>query len=232
MIYENLKEGIFIKRPNRFIAYVEIDGITETCHVKNTGRCKELLVEGAKVIVREVNLPLRKTRFDLVAVRKGERLVNIDSQAPNVVFKEWLLTSGFFPDLVAVKTEKKYRNSRFDYYLETKNNKIFVEVKGVTLEENGIAKFPDAPTLRGVKHLKELSECIDDGYMAMVVFIIQMGGVKSFEPNDKMHPEFGNALRELSEKGAKIIAIDCHVTENSITYDGYVAVDLGIPQNI
>lgn len=226
MRYDNIKKGIFIERPNRFIAHVEIEGKIEICHVKNTGRCKELLIPGAEVLVQESDKPGRKTKYDLISVWKGKRLINIDSQAPNVIFREWLNTGTLFPELKMIKAEQKYGNSRFDYYLETRNRKIFVEIKGVTLEEEGVALFPDAPTERGVKHLKELAACIEEGYAAMVVFIIQMKGVRYVTPNDKMHPEFGVALRELSAKGAKVLAIDCLVTEETIVSGDLVEVRL------
>ncbi|AHM55963.1 sugar fermentation stimulation protein SfsA [Peptoclostridium acidaminophilum DSM 3953] len=226
MIYDNIKKGIFISRPNRFIAHVEIDGKVEICHVKNTGRCKELLTEGANVIVQDCGHPGRKTRYDLISVWKGERLINIDSQAPNTIFLEWLKSGKYIRNLKLIKPEQKYGNSRFDYYLETSNRKIFVEVKGVTLEDNGVVLFPDAPTERGVKHLKELAACIDEGYEAMVVFVVQMKGVRYMTPNERMHPEFGNALRLLSSKGAKILAIDCSVTEEAINPESLVKVRL------
>ena len=216
MRYPNMKEGVFLRRPNRFIAHVEVDGNVEICHVKNTGRCRELLTEGARVLVQECGHPGRKTKFDLISVWKGERLVNMDSQAPNRVFSEWAETSGFFQGLRLIKPEQKYGNSRFDFYLETETRKVFVEVKGVTLEEDGVVRFPDAPTQRGVKHLNELMACLEDGYEALVVFIVQMKGVRYFEPNDAMHPEFGEALRRLSQRGGEVIAVDCVVTESAL----------------
>lgn len=227
MRYPNTKEGIFLKRPNRFIAHVEVDGNVKICHVKNTGRCRELLTEGARVIVQECDHPGRKTKFDLISVWKGERLVNMDSQAPNKVFKEWAETSGYFQGLRLIKPEQKYGNSRFDFYLETETRKLFVEVKGVTLEANGVVRFPDAPTQRGVKHLNELMACLEDGYEALVVFIVQMKGVRHFEPNDAMHPEFGEALRLLSERGGEVIAVDCAVTESALVAGERVEVKLG-----
>jgi len=227
MRYPNMKEGVFLKRPNRFIAHVEVDGNVEICHVKNTGRCRELLTEGARVLVQECGHPGRKTKFDLISVWKGERLVNMDSQAPNRVFSEWAETSDYFQGLRLIKPEQKYGNSRFDFYLETETRKVFVEVKGVTLEEDGVVRFPDAPTQRGVKHLNELMACLEDGYEALVVFIVQMKGVRHFEPNDTMHPEFGEALRRLSERGGKVIAVDCVVTESALEAGERVEVILG-----
>ena len=226
MRYPNMKEGVFLKRPNRFIAHVEVDGNVEICHVKNTGRCRELLTEGARVIVQECDHPGRKTKYDLISVWKGERLVNMDSQAPNKVFKEWAETSGYFKELRLIKPEQN-GNSRFDFYLETESRKVFVEVKGVTLEEDGVVRFPDAPTERGVKHLNELMACLEEGYEALVVFIVQMKGVRHFEPNDAMHPEFGEALRRLSQRGGRVIAVDCFVTESALEAGERVEVILG-----
>lgn len=226
MRYDKIKKGVFMERPNRFIALVEIEGKIEVCHVKNTGRCKELLTEQAEVLVQECGHPGRKTKYDLISVWKGPRLINMDSQAPNTICREWLNSGAYFQDLKMIKPEQKYRNSRFDFYLETVNRKIFVEVKGVTLENKGIVLFPDAPTERGVKHLKELAACIEEGYEAMVVFIIQMKDVRYMMPNDRMHPEFGAALRALSSKGGKILAIDCSVTEDTIIPGSLVKVRL------
>ena len=171
MNYENIKIARFINRPNRFIANIEIDGEREVCHVKNTGRCKELLTEGAVVYVQEFNNSSRKTKYDLISVYKGERLINMDSQAPNKVFHEFLTNGFLFQNIKLIKPERKYKNSRFDFYIETDSKKIFVEVKGVTLEENGVVMFPDAPTERGLKHLNELADCIDDGYETYICFI-------------------------------------------------------------
>ena len=227
MHYDNIKPGIFIRRPNRFVAHIEVDGEIEICHVKNTGRCRELLTEGARVLVQDCGHPGRKTRYDLISVWKGERLVNMDSQAPNKVFREWAETSGYFGDLQLIKPEQGYGSSRFDFYLETADRKIFVEVKGVTLEEEGVVRFPDAPTERGVKHLNELRACLEDGYEAVVVFIIQMKDVDFFEPNDEMHPAFGEALRRLAQQGAQVIALDCLVTESVLVAQDFVKVRLG-----
>ncbi|WP_313370532.1 DNA/RNA nuclease SfsA, partial [Sedimentibacter sp.] len=197
MLYDNIKTAKFISRPNRFIANIEIDGAQEICHVKNTGRCKELLTEGVSVYVQEFRNSSRKTRktqYDLISVFKGERLINIDSQAPNKVFHEMLLKGELFNNITLIKPECKYKNSRFDFYVEADDKKIFVEVKGVTLEENGVVMFPDAPTERGLKHLNELGDSIDDGYEAYVCFIIQMKDVLYFIPNYKTHKEFGETL--------------------------------------
>ena len=224
MIYENVKKGIFISRPNRFIANVEIDGVTQVCHVKNTGRCKELLTEGAKVILQEWDKAERKTKFDLISVYKGDTLINMDSQAPNKVVKEWL--ESYFEGVTFIKSEAKYKNSRFDFYIEAGERKIFAEVKGVTLEEEGIAMFPDAPTERGVKHIKELIKSVKNGYEAYILFVIQMKGIYEFVPNDETHKAFGDALREAKENGVKIVAMDCGVTPDSISVRSSVKVNL------
>ncbi len=226
MKYSNIREGRFIERPNRFIAYIEIDGRKEICHVKNTGRCREILVPGALVYVQESNNPQRKTSYDLIAVRKGAGIINIDSQIPNKVFAEWLEDKKPWGDILFLKPESQYRNSRFDFYLETADKQIFVEVKGVTLEENGVALFPDAPTERGVKHLTELLQAKQDGYEVWLAFIIQMSGVRYFAPNDKTHPAFGQTLREVAGQGVKVLALSCNVTPDTITVRDYVPVKL------
>lgn len=216
MIYENIKPAVFLDRPNRFIAHIELDGKIEICHVKNTGRCRELLITGAQVLVQESDNPARKTKFDLISVYKGERLIQIDSQAPNRIFAEWVQTSGIFRNMTCIKAEQRFENSRFDFYIEADGKKIFVEVKGATLEQDGIARFPDAPTERGVKHLNELISCTRAGYDAYVVFVVQMKDVLYFEPNWETHPAFGFALQKAKEAGVKILAVDCHVTETAI----------------
>lgn len=226
MIYKDIKEGVFLERPNRFIALVEIDGKIQKCHVKNTGRCKELLIPGVKVYVQEQNNPNRKTKYDLINVIKGERMVNIDSQVPNKLVYDWILEGNYFKDLLHIQREKTFGNSRFDLYLETKSRKIFIEVKGVTLEEDGLVRFPDAPTQRGVKHIKELSQSIKEGYEAFVFFVIQMENVKKFQPNDLTHYEFGQALREGKANGIKILAYDCKVGKDRIKLGKPVPVDL------
>lgn len=226
MTYSNIYTAKFLSRPNRFIAHIEIDGKTEIAHVKNTGRCKELLVENATVFVQKSDNPNRKTQYDLIGVLKGERMINMDSQIPNRVFGEWALKSGFFGSLNLIKAEKTFGSSRFDYYLETEKDKIFVEVKGVTLEEDGVVLFPDAPTERGVKHINELCSCIDAGYKAYIFFIIQMDNVKYFTPNRKTHPQFADALKKAAENGVGVYALDCKVTENSIAADKFVEVRL------
>lgn len=211
-----MEEGIFLERPNRFIAHVEIAGQKEIVHVKNTGRCRELLRPGATVFVQRAANSERKTKWDLIGVQKGERLVNMDSQIPNRVVEEWLRAGKLFPDLTTIRPEITYGKSRFDFYLETPERKIFMEVKGVTLEEDDIVRFPDAPTERGVKHLRELMKAAEDGYETYVFFVIQMEGVRYFAPNAVTHPEFTLALQEASKKGVKILAYDCLVEKDLI----------------
>lgn len=226
MKYENMTIGKFISRPNRFIANVEVDGKIEVCHVKNTGRCKELLIPNATVYIQRNDNPNRKTKFSLIGVLKGNKKINIDSQVTNKVVNEWISEGMLFKDVTLVKPECKYKNSRFDFYVETKSKKIFIEVKGATLEENGIVRFPDAPTERGVKHIHELVECINEGYEAYIIFVIQMKEVLYFTPNDLTHKAFGDALREAERKGVHILAIDSEVTEDSIELREYVEVKL------
>lgn len=219
MVYGKILPGVFQSRPNRFIACVEVEGRVEACHVKNTGRCRELLVPGVTVWLEESANLARKTRYDLIAVEKlrpgGPLLINMDSQAPNKVFGEWAAAGGlgFIPDLL--RPETTYGNSRFDYYWELSKNgearRGFWEVKGVTLEENGIARFPDAPTLRGVKHLEELVLARQAGYGAGICFIVQMAGMDRVEPNDATHPEFGAALRRAARAGVEVLALECAV---------------------
>jgi sugar fermentation stimulation protein A len=226
MEYKNIKQAKFLSRPNRFIANIEIDGKTEICHVKNTGRCKELLTPDAAVFVQESDNNNRKTKYDLISVYKGKRLINIDSQVPNKVFYEWMLDNNLFGEITLIKPECKYKNSRFDFYIETAAKKIFVEVKGVTLEENGIAMFPDAPTERGIKHITELCQCIREGYEAYIAFVIQMKDVLYFTPNIKTHKAFGDALISAEKQGVKIMALDCEVKKTSIKARGFVDVRL------
>ena len=225
MNYERIIQGIFRSRPNRFIAYVEIDGKAEVCHVKNTGRCRELLIPGATVYLQKAENPQRKTAYDLIAVKKGSRLINMDSQIPNAVFREWAENGGI-KDLSLIKGEQKFGNSRLDFYIETKFKKIFAEVKGVTLEKDGVVMFPDAPTERGIKHINELISCQSQGYEPWIVFIIQMSGVKYFTPNYETHADFGKALKIAKEKGVKILALECGVTENSIVATVEIPVEL------
>lgn len=219
MEYHKIVEGTFLARPNRFIAHVEVDGVQEVCHVKNTGRCRELLVPGCTVYLEESDNPARKTRFDLVAVKKerpqGALLINMDSQAPNKVFGEWA-QAHLRPDLTLLRPETKFGNSRFDFYWESTSNRGFVEVKGVTLEEDGIVRFPDAPTERGVKHIEELIEAKKAGYEAAICFIVQMEGMRWVEPNDMTHPAFGAALRKAAKSGVEVMALECAVTPSTL----------------
>lgn len=227
MKYDKITKGIFISRPNRFIANVEIDGINEVCHVKNTGRCKELLIPGlTTVYVQKSDNPNRKTKYSLIGVLKDGKKINMDSQVTNKVVYEWILEGGLFENLKFIKPEKKYKNSRFDFYIETESEKAFIEVKSVTLENCGIAKFPDAPTDRGVKHIRELCECIDDGYKAYIIFVVQMKDVLYFTPNDDTHKEFGDIIRMAYKKGVEVIAVNCYVDEDSINICDYVEVRL------
>ena len=224
MIYPNIKKATFISRPNRFIAHASLNGEEVVCHVKNTGRCRELLIPGATVFLQEWDNSARKTKYDLISVIKGETVVNMDSQAPNKVFHEW--AHNFFEDITSIKPESKYKNSRFDFYIETKNRRIFVEVKGVTLEKDGVAMFPDAPTERGVKHIEELCDCIDDGFEAYIFFVVQMTGVRCFTPNRKTHKEFADALLKANEKGVNIMCVDCNVTPDTLEIKNFVDVVL------
>ena len=226
MIYQNIYSGKFLERPNRFIANVEVDGEIKVCHVKNTGRCREILTPGADVFIDYVDKAERKTKYDLISVYKGDKLINIDSQAPNKIFHEFLLKGKLISNITYIKPEFKYLNSRFDFYIETANRKILIEVKGVTLEEDGITKFPDAPTLRGVRHVEELILSMDNGYEAYVIFIIQMKDVRYFTPNNHMHPQFGEVLKKAWEKGVKILAYDCNVGKDFIEISEEVSVKL------
>lgn len=215
MQYSNTVEAIFAERPNRFIARVLLHGQTETVHVKNTGRCRELLLPESKVILSKSDNPERKTRYDLIAVEKtGLGLVNIDSQAPNQIMKEWL--TGKF-DLV--KPEYRYGNSRIDFYLENEGNKYLVEVKGCTLEENGVGFFPDAPTQRGVKHIYELIDAHKKGFRCALAFVVQMPKVTEVRPNGRIHPEFEEAFNDALKAGIKIWTLGCSVTQNTLTVD-------------
>ena len=207
MHYENMVAGVFIARPNRFIAHVEIDGQMEVCHVKNTGRCWELLTPGAQVWCQRSDNPNRKTKYDLITVKKGDRLINMDSQAPNIVAKEWLLSGGL-GDIFDLKAEYTHRDSRFDFSFLMEGKRCFLEVKGVTLEDDGVCAFPDAPTERGVKHLKGLTQAAREGYGAFVLFVIQMPDVKYLRPHDERDPAFGAALREAAANGVTVMAMD------------------------
>lgn len=233
MRYDNMIRGKFLSRPNRFIAWVEIDGIKEKCHVKNTGRLKELLIPGVHVWVQQHDNPDRKTKYSLITVEKslenGETaFVNIDSQAPNQAAEEWLRhgADGMLGEISLIRREKKYGNSRFDLYIEAEGKTSFMEVKGVTLDDHGVARFPDAPTERGVKHVEELIACREAGYGAYLLFVIQMKGISHFEPNEITHPEFAEALRAADRMGVHIFAYDCIINADTMTIDKPVEVRL------
>ncbi|MBE5789258.1 MAG: DNA/RNA nuclease SfsA [Clostridiales bacterium] len=213
MKYQNIAEGIFLDRPNRFIAHVEVDGHIETVHVKNTGRCRELLLPGAEVWLTAPGTEGRKTKYDLIAVRKSNGiLINIDSQAPNAVVHEWLKKQQY--DLI--RPEYTYGDSRIDFYLERGSERTLMEVKGCTLEVDGTGYFPDAPTARGVKHLHELSKALTDGYRAVLAFVIQMEGITEVRPNIQTHPEFGTAFEEAKAAGVRILFLPCHVEPDGL----------------
>ena len=226
MKYKNKINGIFIARPNRFIAEVEVDGEKKVCHVKNTGRCRELLIEGVKVILEKTDNPTRKTEYDLIGVYKNNELINIDSQAPNKVFGEWVEKGIYFKNITLIKPECKYKNSRFDYYIEADGRKIFVEVKGVTLEKDGVVLFPDAPTERGVKHINELIDAKENGFDAYIFFVVQMKKCKYFTPNIQTDPKFAEALKLAKNKGVNICCVNCNVCEEGFDIDGFVDVVL------
>lgn len=231
MKYSNGTKGKFISRPNRFIAQVEIDGKSETVHVKNTGRCKELLIPGTTVYLAKAENPERKTKYDLIGVEKHRKdkptlSVNIDSQAANDAAAEWLQKGILFPGDAVMRREVRYGNSRFDFCVEYGNKTAFLEVKGVTLEYDGIALFPDAPTERGVKHIKELIACKQEGYDAYILFVVQMKEIKALRPNDSTHKAFGDALREAQRKGVQILAVDCNITADTMELDSMLPVKL------
>lgn len=226
MKYTNMLEARFLARPNRFIAHIEVDGKEEVCHVKNTGRCKELLIPGCTIYVQHHDNENRKTKYSLIAVKKGDLLINMDSQAPNKVVQEWLKEKQPFGDMTLLKPEYTHGDSRFDFYLETENKKMFIEVKGVTLEEGGVVKFPDAPTERGVKHVRELAALIEDGYKCAVIFVVQMSGKKYFTPNWQTHAEFGEALSKAKAAGVQIYAYECDVAVDSLSIAREISVKL------
>lgn len=223
MKYANMVPGTFLARPNRFIAHVEIDGRVEVVHVKNTGRCRELLPAGAQVYCQRSSNPARKTKFDLIAVQKGSRLINMDSQAPNRAAGEWLSSGGLGP-VEALRAETLHGDSRFDFSFVKNGQQCFLEVKGVTLENDGICAFPDAPTQRGAKHLRGLTEAAREGCGAYVLFVIQMSGVKHLHPNDLTDPAFGKALREAAQNGVTVLAMDCAVSVDEMTLRAPVPV--------
>lgn len=229
MRYERIEKAVFLERPNRFIAYAEIRGKKEVVHVKNTGRCAELLIPGATIYVQESDNPERKTKWDLIAVRKKDRIINMDSQIPNKVVQEWLCKGGLFGQGAVVRPETTYKNSRFDFYVEYEGRRAFIEVKGVTLENNGVVKFPDAPSERAVKHVGELIEAVKDEYEAYIIFVIQMKGGRYFTPNMDTHAEFGYMLKKAKKAGVKILAFDSEVTADEITLNDEVEVVLADP---
>lgn len=229
MIYNRMVLGTFLERPNRFIAYVEVEGRKETVHVKNTGRCAELLQTGVRVYLQESENPGRKTKWDLIAVEKGSRMVNMDSQIPNKVVKEWLEAGHLFENITRIQPEFTYGNSRFDLYVEADGKRIFIEVKGVTLEQDGVVRFPDAPSDRAVKHVEELKAAVKEGYEAYVFFVIQMKDVRYFTPNMDTHPAFGEALRDAARAGVHVLAYDCEVSSDRIAIADIVPVVLEDP---
>ena len=216
MHYENIVPGIFLARPNRFIAHVEIDGQEKIVHVKNTGRCRELLPVGAKVWCQHWDNPARKTNYDLIFVEKGERVICMDSQAPNAAAREWLLAGGL-GEITELKAEYTHGDSRYDFSFLKDGRRCFLEVKGVTLEQDGVCAFPDAPTERGVKHLQGLTRLAGEGYGAYVLFVIQMADVKFLHPNDATDPAFGAALREAKRRGVEVLAVECAVTPGQMS---------------
>ena len=225
MNYSNMTPGIFLARPNRFIAHVEIDGQTEVVHVKNTGRCRELLPAGAEVWCQRSDNPARKTKYDLITVRKGPRLINMDSQAPNAAANEWLAAGGL-GKVEQLRAETVHGDSRFDFSFLLDGRRCFLEVKGVTLETDGVCAFPDAPTERGAKHLRGLTQAAKDGFGAYVLFVIQMADVEYLHPNDATDPNFGAALREAAANGVQVLAMDCEVTVGEMRIRKAVPVKL------
>ena len=231
MRYKNMVDGIFLARPNRFIAHVEIGGQVEICHVKNTGRCKELLIPGCRVWCQFSDNPARKTKYDLIAVQKGHRLINMDSQAPNAAAKEWLLGGGL-GEIENLRPETFHGESRFDFSFTKDGMPCLLEVKGVTLENDGVCAFPDAPTQRGARHLQHLTQATKEGYDCYVLFVIQMPDVEYLHPNDVTDPAFGKALREAKDAGVQVLAMDCTVTENSMVIGKPVPVYLSSDANL
>lgn len=231
MKYLNVCKGKFISRPNRFIAQVEINGQQETVHVKNTGRCRELLLPGATVYLAKAENPLRKTPYDLIGVEKkregkSDLAVNMDSQAANDAAAEWLKKGALFSKDAVIRREVTYGKSRFDFYIEYADQKAFLEVKGVTLERDGLALFPDAPTERGVKHIMELISAVQEGYQGYILFVVQMKEIHALSPNDLMHKAFGDALRQAKQAGVQILAVDCIITPDTMEIDSMIPVKL------
>lgn len=229
--YDKIVPAVFLRRPNRFIAICLLDGREETAHVKNTGRCRELLLPGATVYLAESGNPARKTKFDLVAVEKKREgkpplLINLDSQLPNDLAEIWLPRSGLFSGSAVIRREVRYGNSRFDFYIEDSERKCFLEVKGVTLEKDGMVLFPDAPTERGIKHVEELISCLADGYEGFLLFVVQMEECRVFRPNMETHPAFGRALRKAESAGVKLLAMRCRTTPDRLSIESPVPIEL------
>ena len=225
MEYGKMVPGVFLARPNRFIAHVQIDGREEVCHVKNTGRCRELLPPGAEVWCQESDNPARKTKYDLITVKKGDRIINMDSQAPNTAAREWLLAGGL-GEISELRPETVHGDSRFDFSFMKDGKRCFLEVKGVTLENDVVCAFPAAPTERGTKHLRGLARAAEEGFGAYVLFVVQMENVRYLHPNDATDPAFGKTLREAAEAGVKILAMDCRVTPGSMALNKSLPVCL------
>ena len=223
MTYQNVRTGIFRSRPNRFIAVVEVEGVDTVCHVKNTGRCKELLIPGCTVVLEAAANPNRRTPYDLIAVYKDDRLINMDSQAPNAVAAEYLAAR--FPD-ATLRREYTHGDSRLDFYMARDKEEWLIEVKGCTLEMDNVGYFPDAPTERGVKHLRHLTAAVQQGYKAALLFVVQMEGIAAIRPNDITHPEFGEAMREAAAAGVEMWAVDCRVTPDTLTNRNPVSVEM------
>ena len=219
MRYGKTVRGVFVSRPNRFVARVEINGTIETVHVKNTGRCREILVPGATVVLEDSGNPDRRTRYDLIAAYKNGMLINIDSQAPNKAFSEFIPRSGIFGEDPQVFPEHAHGDSRFDFYIESGERRIFVEVKGITKEIDGVCMFPDAPTNRGLKHVMGLESALSEGFEAYVVLIVQMKGMREFVPDYAIHEEFGRELEKAESEGVGVLVYVCVVTEDSMVVD-------------
>ncbi len=231
MRYESVQPAVFVERPNRFIARCLLDGQEVRAHVKNTGRCRELLLPGATVYLENSQNPKRKTAYSLIAVDKGGLLINMDSQAPNVLAQEAFLSGqvtlpGFHSGAFSLRREVTHGDSRFDLYLEEGERRAFVEVKGVTLEENGIALFPDAPTQRGVKHVEGLIRAVGEGYTAALLLVVQFAGAKGFCPNDKTHPQFGESLRRAQAAGVQLLCYGCTVAPSHVEVTDPVPIRL------
>lgn len=224
MNYGTIIPGRFVARPNRFVSLVEVGQEEVVCHVKNTGRCKELLIPGVQVYLEQAQNPSRKTKFDLIAVKKGDLLINMDAQAPNKVFGEWIRQGNFVPDWTGVKAEAVYGDSRLDFCVQTPRGRHWVEVKGVTLETDGHACFPDAPTERGVRHIKHLQALVEAGEEATIAFVVQMAGMTDMAPNDETQPAFGEALRQAAKAGVHVRAWGCRVTPETLVLETEIPV--------